>query len=112
MGSWDAELGLTAPCCRDCSADGWVPVPARTIRGAARRWEGRGERLDGSASSARLSLGVPTKVTAARPGSTEQMEVAAGLGCPGAQRDEETPALCPDTICVSWRGTKPEMVPK
>lgn len=111
MQSWP-RLGLTAPCCRDCSADGWVPVLARAVRGAARCWEGRGERLAGSASSARLSLGVPTKVTAGRPGSTEQMEVAAGLGCPGAQQDEGTPALCPDMVCVSWRRIKLEMVPK
>lgn len=55
--------------------------------GAARCWEGMEERLAGSASSAWVSLGVPIKVTAGCLESAEQMEVAVGLGCPGAQRD-------------------------
>lgn len=72
-------------------------------RGGSTVLGGRGRAAGGECGSARLSLGVPSKVTAGRRDSAEQMEVAVGPGRPGAQRDQGTPALCPGTVCASWR---------
>lgn len=61
MGSWDAELAWPRPdspvLLGLLRGDGWVPVLAPS--GAAPCWEG--EWMAGSASSAQVSLGIPTR---------------------------------------------------
>ena len=65
-----------------------------------------------SAGSDWVSLGLASKVTAGRLVRAEQIEVVVGLGCPGVQQADGTPALCPAMARISWRWSTLEMVPK
>lgn len=74
--------------------------------------DGVEKRLTGcgtAAESAWVSLGLASKVTIGCLVRAEQIEVVAGLGCPGAQEADGTPALCPamavsagDGVGWSW----------